>query len=592
MVEKILICGGTGCVSAGAREVREAVEKIIDEKSLPYQVLFTGCRGFCEKGPLVTIEPEGWFYCNVKTKHVEELVEALQNGQPVERLLYKDPNTKERCLTEKDIAFYKKQRRLVLRNCGHIDPEDINHYQDTGGYESLKKVLKMERTAVIEEVRKSGLRGRGGGGFPTGTKWQFTYNAPGKDKYIICNADEGDPGAFMDRSVLEGDPHRIIEGMLIAGYAVGATNGIIYVRAEYPLAVSRFKKAIKHAAENGFLGNHILETDFNFKITIKEGAGAFVCGEETALIESIEGNRGMPRPRPPFPATQGLWDKPTNINNVETFANVPLIFEMGSEEYAKIGTASSKGTKVFAITGKVKNTGLVEVPMGITMREIIFDIGGGIRRDKAFKAVQIGGPSGGCLPTSQLDLPIDYDSLLEVGAMMGSGGLVVMDEDTCMVEISRFFLDFSQTESCGKCTPCREGCTRMLEILERIVEGHGKEGDIELLESMAKSIKDSSLCGLGQSAPNPVLSTLRYFRGEYVAHIENKVCPAGACANLTAYEVIPDQCKGCGICIKVCPVEAIRGEKKSPHEIDPEICSKCGLCYEKCPVDAIRKGKR
>ncbi len=532
MVEKILICGGAGCISAGSRAVKEEFERVVEEKELPYQIVFTGCRGLCEKGPLVTIEPEGWFYCNVKTKHVIELVETLQEGKPLDRLLYKDPITKERLLTKNDIAFYKKQKRIVLKHCGYIDPENINDYLAIGGYQSLRKVLDMETTAVIEEVKKSGLRGRGGGGFPTGLKWEFTAKAPGKDKYIICNADEGDPGAFMDSGVLEGNPHRVIEGMLIAGYAVGANNGIIYVRAEYPLAVKRFRKAIKQAAEKGFLGNLVLETDFNFDITVKEGAGAFVCGEETALIESVEGNRGMPRPRPPFPATQGLWDKPTNINNVETFANVPLIFEMGSEEYAKIGTASSKGTKVFAITGKVKNTGLVEVPMGITMKEVIFDIGGGIRRNKAFKAVQIGGPSGGCLPSGQLDLPIDYGSLLEVGAMMGSGGLVVMDEDTCMVEISRFFLDFSQTESCGKCTPCREGCTRMLEILERIVEGHGKEGDIELLESMAKSIKDSSLCGLGQSAPNPVLSTLRYFRGEYVAHIEHKTCPAGACANL------------------------------------------------------------
>jgi len=538
VVEKILICGGTGCISAGSRALKEEIEKVVAEKELPYQIIFTGCRGLCEKGPLVTIEPEGWFYCNVKPRHVIRLIETLEEGKPYERLLYKNPNTKERSLTNKDIDFYRKQKRVVLKHCGYIDPEEIKDYLAIGGYQSLKIVLDMETTTVIEEVKKSGLRGRGGGGFPTGLKWEFTAKSPGKDKYIICNADEGDPGAFMDSGVLEGNPHRVVEGMLIAGYAVGASNGIIYVRAEYPLAVRRFKIAIKQAAVNGFLGNHILDTDFSFDITIKEGAGAFVCGEETALIESVEGNRGMPRPRPPFPATQGLWDKPTNINNVETLANVPLIFEMGSEEYAKIGTASSKGTKVFALTGKVKNTGLVEVPMGITMKEIIFDIGGGIRRDKAFKAVQIGGPSGGCLPSSQLDLPIDYGSLLEVGAMMGSGGLVVMDEDTCMVEVSRFFLDFSQTESCGKCTPCREGCTRMLEILERIVEGHGKKGDIELLESMAKSIKDSSLCGLGQSAPNPVLSTLRYFRGEYVAHIEHKTCPAGACANLTGDAIL------------------------------------------------------
>ncbi|MEW6624511.1 MAG: NADH-quinone oxidoreductase subunit NuoF [Bacillota bacterium] len=592
MVEKILICGGTGCISAGSREIKEKIEAVVNEKQLPYQVLFTGCRGFCEKGPLVSIEPEGWFYCSVKPDNVDELVGTLQNGQVYESLLYKDPNTKERAVTEKDIAFYKKQKRQVLRNCGHIDPENIEEYLAGGGYQALAKVLSMDRHKVIEEMKKSGLRGRGGGGFPTGIKWQITANTPQKFKYIICNADEGDPGAFMDRSILEGDPHAVLEGMLIAAYTVGAELGYIYVRAEYPLAVRRVEIAIEQARKNGYLGRDILGSAFNFDIMIKEGAGAFVCGEETALIESIEGNRGMPRPRPPFPATGGLWDKPTNINNVETLANVPIIFRMGTEEYSKIGTKTSKGTKVFALTGKVKNTGLVEVPMGITMKEIIFDIGGGIRGNKAFKAVQIGGPSGGCLPESQLNLPIDYDSLLEAGAMMGSGGLVVMDERTCMVEVSRFFLNFSQTESCGKCTPCREGCTRMLEILERIVDGKGAPEDLELLESLSRSIKDASLCGLGQSAPNPVLSTLRYFRGEYLAHIEQKYCPAGVCKNLVRFEVIPEECKGCGICAKFCPVQAIKGERKKPYEIDPEICSKCGICYEKCPVKAITRGAR
>lgn len=589
----VLICAGTGCVSSGSKKVEAAFQEELAKKGLDKEVkiIETGCHGFCEMGPLVIIYPEGTFYVRVQETDVPELVEThLYKGRIVERLLYKAPISHEAIPSYNDIDFYKKQMRIVLGNCGHINPEDINEYIAEGGYEALGKALtEMKPDEVVEEVKKSGLRGRGGGGFPTGMKWGFARSAPGTKKYVVCNADEGDPGAFMDRSLLEGDPHRIIEGMAICGYAIGADEGYIYVRAEYPLAIKRLRIAIQQAEELGLLGENILNTGFNFKLRIKEGAGAFVCGEETALLASIEGKRGMPRPRPPFPAISGLWGKPTNINNVETFGNVPQIISKGADWYASIGTEKSKGTKVFALTGRINNTGLCEVPMGITMREIIFGIAGGIQGGKKFKAVQIGGPSGGCLPEHMLDLPIDYDSLIQAGAMMGSGGLVVMDETTCMVDVAKFFLNFTQAESCGKCTPCREGTKRMLEILTRITEGKGRAEDIELLESLAKNIKASALCGLGQTAPNPVLSTLHYFRDEYEAHINDKRCPAGACTELLQYS-ITDTCKGCGLCKKVCPVEAISGEKKAQHEIDLAKCIKCGACFGKCPFKSIVRG--
>jgi len=486
-----------------------------------------------------------------------------------------------------EIPFYSKQKRLVLKNCGTIDPNSFEEYVGADGYEGLLKVLlTMTPEQVVEELKKTGLRGRGGGGFSTGLKWEFCQKAPGDKKYIICNADEGDPGAFMDRSLLEGDPHSLLEGMAIGAYAIGADEGYIYCRAEYPLAIARLNQAIEQAEKAGLLGDNILGTGFNFHLHIKEGAGAFVCGEETALMASIEGKRGMPRPRPPFPAERGLWGKPSNINNVETFANIPYIFRVGAEEYTKLGTEKSKGTKVFALTGKINNTGLAEVPMGISMREIIFDIGGGILDGKKFKAVQIGGPSGGCIPEHLLDTPVDYDSLIAAGATMGSGGLVVMDEDTCMVDVAKFFLDFTQSESCGKCTPCREGTKRMLEMLIDITEGRGKEGDIEKLETLASSISAGSLCALGQTAPNPILSTLQYFRDEYEAHIKEKRCPAGVCKELIGY-FITETCRGCGLCKKVCPTDAISGEIKGLHLIDQEKCIKCGACMEKCPFESI-----
>ncbi len=589
----VLVCSGTGCISSGSKKVIAKLEEELKANSLDKEVKIveTGCQGFCEQGPLVIIYPEGTFYTHVQESDVPEIVsEHLIKGRIVGRLLFKEPLTAQSVPDYADIDFYKKQHRLVLKNCGHINPDSLEEYIGADGYEGLAKVLlTMTPEQVVEEMKKTGLRGRGGGGFPTGMKWGFCQKSPGPKKYIICNADEGDPGAFMDRSLLEGDPHAILEGMIIGAYAIGADEGYIYCRAEYPLAIKRLKQAIAQAEEAGLLGKNILGTDFNCTIHIKEGAGAFVCGEETALMASIEGKRGMPRPRPPFPAVKGLWEKPSNINNVETFANVPYIFRVGAEEYAKLGTEKSKGTKVFALTGKINNTGLAEVPMGITMREIIFDIGGGIIGGKKFKAVQIGGPSGGCIPEQLLDTPVDYDSLIAADAMMGSGGLVVMDEETCMVDVAKFFLNFTQSESCGKCTPCREGTKRMLEMLEKITDGRGEDGDIEKLEKLAASIKAGALCALGQTAPNPILSTLRYFRDEYEAHIKEKRCPAGACHHLLTYK-ITDACKGCSLCAKNCPVNAISGEPKQKYVIDAAKCIKCGACLTKCPFKAIVRG--
>ena len=587
----ILVCGGTACVASNSVKLQEAFQKALEDNGLSAAVklIQTGCHGFCENGPIVTIYPENTFYVHVKAGDAKDIVEQhIMKGEVVESLLYMDPVTETRVETNDEVPFYKKQVRRVLARCGLVDPENINEYIAMDGYQGLAKALTMEPQAVIDEVVASGLRGRGGAGFPTGKKWQFCRNAPGDKKYIICNADEGDPGAFMDRSVLEGDPHSVLEGMCIGGYAIGADEAYIYCRAEYPLAIHRLEVAIKQAEEIGLLGNNILGSGFNFKIHIKKGAGAFVCGEETALIASIEGRRGTPSPRPPFPANSGLWGKPTNNNNVETWANVASIIRNGASWFNSIGTKTSPGTKVFALTGKINNTGLAEVPMGITMREIIFEIGGGISHGKAFKAVQIGGPSGGCLPEAMLDTPVDFDSLSGIGAMMGSGGLVVMDEATCMVDVAKFFVTFTQAESCGKCAPCREGTKRMLEILVRITKGQGTRRDFDLLQDLANNIKLSALCGLGQTAPNPVLSTIHYFGDEYKAHIENKECPAGVCADLLHY-VISDECKGCGLCARNCPVHAISGQPKEKYVIDPQRCIKCGVCMSKCPFKAVKK---
>ncbi len=582
----ILICAGTGCISSGALEVKEALLEELEKHGLKdkVRIIMSGCHGFCEKGPIFIVYPEDVFYCGVQAEDIPEIVEEyLVKGNMVERLLYHDPINDETHISHDQIMFYHKQMRQALRNCGVIDPENIDEYIIRGGYLGLKKALQMEPMDVVNEVKSSGLRGRGGAGFPTGMKWQFANSSKGGKKYVVCNADEGDPGAFMDRSLLEGDPHAILEGMMIAGKAIGADEGYIYVRSEYPLAIKRLRTAMKQAEEYGFLGENILGFDFNFKIKIKEGAGAFVCGEETALLASIEGQRGVPRHRPPFPAVEGLWGKPTCINNVETLANVPLILRRGAERFASVGTEGSKGTKVFALTGKVNNTGLVEVPMGVTIREVVFDIGGGIRFGKKFKAAQIGGPSGGCIPEEHLDLPIDFDSLTAAGAMMGSGGLVVVDEDTCMVDMARYFLNFTKKESCGQCIPCRLGTTQMYDILEDITEGRGKPEYIKLLEELAWAIKKGSMCGLGQTAPNPVLTTLRYFRDEYEAHVFEKRCPALVCKALLQYRIDAEKCIGCQRCSKECPVDAITGEKKQPHEINQELCIKCGACFDVCP---------
>ena len=591
----VLCCGGTGCSSSGSAQLIERFEQKIKENGLDKEVkvIRTGCFGLCEAGPVVIVYPEGTFYSRVKVDDVDEIVtEHLLKGRKVQHLVYSDHSTHEQNANKalSDINFYKHQHRIALRNCGVIDPENIDEYLAFDGYKALEKALTtMTREQVIEEILKSGLRGRGGGGFPTGLKWKFAAASVADQKYVACNADEGDPGAFMDRSVLEGDPHSVLEAMAIAGYAIGASEGYIYVRAEYPIAVKRLEIAIGQARDYGLLGKNIFETGFDFDIKIRLGAGAFVCGEETALMRSIEGKRGEPTPRPPFPAVKGLFAKPTMLNNVETYANVAQIILNGADWFAAMGTEKSKGTKVFALGGKINNTGLVEVPMGTPLRTIIYDIGGGIPNGKKFKAVQTGGPSGGCLPAELLDTPVDYDNLIAAGSMMGSGGMIVMDEDNCMVDIARFFLDFTVDESCGKCAPCRIGTRRMLEILERIVNGKGEEGDIEKLENLAKTIKATALCGLGQTAPNPVLSTIKFFRHEYEAHIRDKKCPAHHCQALLSYVIDPEKCRGCTACARVCPGGAISGEVKKPHSIDPAKCLKCGACMEKCRFGAISK---
>ena len=585
---RVLICM-TGCRALGADNVavkfRESLKKLSLEKEV--QVVETGCIGFCSLAPVVLIEPNEYLYGGVTPEDVDEIItETIKNGKPVERLAAKQNGDAKPNI--KDVDFYKKQKRLVLENCGRIDPKKIEDAIERDTYISALKILTQKKPQdVIDEMTASGLRGRGGAGFPAGVKWDFCRKASGEQKYLICNADEGDPGAFMDRALLEGDPHRIIEGMIIAAYAIGTSQGFVYVRAEYPIAIEHINLALEQARELGLLGDNIAGTGFDFDIEVRMGAGAFVCGEETALIASLEGKRGMPRTRPPFPAKQGYMGKPTNINNVETFANVPLVMKNGAQAYTAIGTEKSKGTKVFALAGKVKNTGLVEVPMGTTLRQIVFDIGGGIPNNRKFKAAQIGGPSGGCIPAEYLDSEIDYDSVQKIGAIMGSGGLIVMDDQTCMVDIARYFLEFVQSESCGKCTPCRVGTKKMLRILERICQGKSSIEELDSLEHLGQTIKKASLCGLGQTAPNPVLSTLRYFRQEYLAHIEQGYCPAGLCKELTMFRIEVDICKACGKCIKVCPTDAVIGQKKVAHEIDQNKCIQCGACRDICPFDAV-----
>ncbi len=587
----VAICRGTGCTSSASTEVQEALQDALDKQGLSDQVEVrrTGCFGFCEQGPIMVVYPDQTFYTQVKPRDVEKIVvEHIIGGEPVERSLYHDPASEEIIEKWYEIGFYGKQRRILLGNCGVIDPENIDHYRAKEGYEALYKVLaEMTPEEVIEEVQDSGLRGRGGAGFPAGLKWRFARNTQDWPKYVICNADEGDPGAFMDRSVLEGDPHALIEGMIIAGYAIGATAGYIYCRAEYPLAIQRLEVALAQAKEQGFLGQNILGSDFDFDLIIKEGAGAFVCGEETALMASIQGDRGQPWPRPPYPAVSGLWGQPSNVNNVKTYSYVPRIIHKGADWFKSVGTEKSPGTAVFALTGMVNRTGLIEVPMGITLREVIYDIGGGIPNNKAFKAVQTGGPLGGCLPDKDLDIPVDFDSLQAAGSVMGSGGMVIADESTCMVEFSKFFMQFTCDESCGKCPPCRIGSIRMLELLERITEGKGKREDLDEIRWLAEGMETASLCALGQLAPAPVISTLMHFEDEYLAHIEEERCPAGKCRDLITFEILADLCTGCTLCARNCPSKAISGERRQPHVIDPELCESCGLCQEVCRFDAI-----
>ena len=591
----VLVCGGTGCTSSGSAQIVEKLESEIAKNGLSdeVQVVKTGCFGLCALGPIMIIYPEGTFYSMVKVDDIPEIVsEHLLKGRIVSRLVYDETVTDNGVKSLNDTAFYKKQHRVALRNCGVINPENIEEYIGTGGYEALGKVLtEMTPDEVIQTILDSGLRGRGGGGFPTGMKWKLARNiVPDADqKYVCCNADEGDPGAFMDRSVLEGDPHVVLEAMAIAGYAIGASQGYIYVRAEYPIAVKRLEIAINQAREYGLLGKDIFGTGFDFDIGLRLGAGAFVCGEETALMTSIEGNRGEPRPRPPFPAEKGLFGKPTILNNVETYANIPQIIVNGADWFASMGTEKSKGTKVFALGGKIKNTGLVEIPMGTKLRTIIEEIGGGIPNGKKFKAAQTGGPSGGCIPAEHYDIEIDYDNLIAIGSMMGSGGLIVMDEDNCMVDIAKFFLAFTVDESCGKCTPCRIGTKRLYELLDKVTKGQGTLEDLDKIEELCYYIKNNSLCGLGQTAPNPVLSTLRYFKDEYIAHVVDKTCPAGVCKDLLKYVIDKDKCKGCTLCAKQCPAGAIEGSVKNPHTIDQSKCIKCGACMEKCKFGAISK---
>ena len=589
----VLVCGGTGCTSSGSQRIIDRLEKEIAVQGLSEEVgvVKTGCFGLCALGPIMIVYPEGTFYSMVQEDDIPEIVaEHLLKGRVVTRLLYEETTKTDKITPLNETNFYKKQHRVALRNCGVINPEDIEEYIGTGGYEALGIVLTEKKPEdVIQILLDSGLRGRGGAGFPTGLKWKFAAANEADQKYVCCNADEGDPGAFMDRSILEGDPHAVLEAMAIAGYAIGASQGYIYVRAEYPIAVKRLEIAIAQAREYGLLGQNIFESGFNFDIELRLGAGAFVCGEETALMTSIEGSRGEPRPRPPFPALKGLFQKPTILNNVETFANIPQIIVNGPEWFASMGTEKSKGTKVFALGGKINNTGLVEIPMGTTLREIVEEIGGGIPGGKKFKAAQTGGPSGGCIPAEHLDVPIDYDNLIAIGSMMGSGGLIIMDEDTCMVDIAKFFLEFTVDESCGKCTPCRIGTRRMLEILEKITKGQAEMEDLDRLEELCNHLKTSSLCALGQTAPNPVLSTLRYFREEYIAHIVDKKCPAGVCKELLHYKIDPDKCKGCTLCARTCPADAIIGSVREVHMINPEKCVKCGACMEKCRFGAIYK---
>lgn len=592
--KEIMICAGTGCISSKSTVLIESLEEELEKNGLRGKInlVSTGCFGLCAQGPIVIIYPEGVFYHQVQPKDAKKIVEQhLIKGELVEKLLYHDHETKEIINKLMDTPFYHKQKRVALRNCGRIDPEKIEEYIAFDGYQALAEVVNnYSPDDVLDTLKISGIRGRGGAGFPTFMKWSFAKESPANQKYVICNADEGDPGAFMDRSVLEGDPHAVIEAMAIAGYTIGATQGFIYVRAEYPIAVKRLRIAIQQAKKSGLLGENILGSNFRFNLDLRLGSGAFVCGEETALLESIEGHRGEPRPRPPFPAVKGLFGKPTIVNNVETLANIPQIILKGPEWFASIGTEKSKGTKVFALGGKIQNTGLVEVPMGTTLREVVEEIGGGIPDGKQFKAAQTGGPSGGCIPIEHYDVPIDYDNLIEIGSMMGSGGLIVMDEENCMVDIAKFFLEFTVEESCGKCVPCRIGTKRLLEILEKITLGKATMEDLDKMEALCYHVKENSLCGLGQTAPNPILSTYHYFKEEYIAHVVEKRCPAGVCKNLISYEIIEEECIGCTACAKKCPVAAISGEIKKPHQIDQAICIKCGVCLDTCRFHAISVG--